>query len=229
METIEIAAELRQATGKHASRNLRRNGRLPGTFYGPKRSAVSIEVDAKEFTSKVANIEGSHLIRLRSGAQDVGDRVALIRDLQYHPVTGAVVHADFYEVDMTQKLNIKVPLHFVGKPVGVTQQGGILQPIQREVEVLCLPTDIPPFIEVDVSSLGIHDAIHIADLSVPEGVELRFDTNLTLVTVLPPTVEEVKVEAAAAEVPVEGAAPATEGAAAPAAGAKPEGSKGGAA
>jgi large subunit ribosomal protein L25 len=107
-------------------------------------------------------------------------------------------------------------LHFVGKAVGVVA-GGILQPIQREIEVECLPTEIPEFIEVDVSALGIHEAIHVSDLKPPEGVTLVADPSQTLVTVLPPTVEEAKpaAEAVEAAVPAEGA-PA-EGAPAPAA------------
>ena len=114
-------------------------------------------------------------------------------------MSGHVLHVDFYEVDLTQRLQVTVPLHFVGKAVGTTE-GGILQPVLREIEVECLPTDIPPFIEVDVSALAIHDAIHLADLQLPPNVTPVFESNEAVVTVLPPTVEEVKV----AE-PVEGA------------------------
>jgi len=128
--------------------------------------------------------------------------------LQRHPITGDVIHADFYEVDVKSKLRVRVPLAFKGKPVGV-ELGGIMQPILREVEVSCLPTDIPDAINVDVSSLGIHDVLHMSDLQPPEGVEVQFETDEPLVTVLAPTVEEVKVEAAAEEE----AAPAAEGAA----------------
>ena len=189
-------------------------------------------VNAKEFNTKFLKLEGSHLIRLKSDSPELRDRVALIRGTQHHPVTGDVLHADFLEIDLTQKLNISVPLHYVGKPVGVALQGGILQPIRREVDVFCLPTDIPEFIEVDVSSLNIHDAIHVDEIKAPEGVEISYDTNYTLVTLLPPTVEEVKVEVAAEAVAGE-AVPAAEAAGAEAAkpeaaakGAKPESAKG---
>ena len=86
-----------------------------------------------------------------------------MKELQRHPVSRALLHADLYEVDVTAKLRVRVPLHFVGRAEGV-ELGGILQPMRREVEVSCLPTDIPDFIEIDVSALGIHDAIHISDL-----------------------------------------------------------------
>jgi large subunit ribosomal protein L25 len=216
METVELEAQPRANGGKSAARHVRRSGKVPAILYGPKRRPTPISVDAREFLQKISTIEGSHLIRMRSSAEEVANRVALVKETQYHPVTGAVLHADFYEVDMAQKLRLRVPLHFTGKAVGVAL-GGILQPVQRDVEVECLPGDIPEFINVDVTALDIHDAIHVSELQAPEGVRVCYDTDATLVTVLPPTVEEVKVEEAV--VAAEGA-PA-EGAPAPEA-AKPE-------
>ena len=204
METVELTAEPRTRAGKGPTRQMRREGKVPAIFYGPKRGVSMIVVDAKEFSQKVSRLEGSHLIRLRSDAEEISNRVALIKETQYHPVSGAVLHADFYEVDMTEKLRLRVPLHFTGKAIGITL-GGILQPIQRDVEVECLPGDIPEFIGADVSELNIHDAIHISQLQAPAGVRICYDVDTTLVTVLPPTVEEVKVEEAAAEGAVEGA------------------------
>jgi len=190
---------------------MRRRGKLPGIFYGPKRRPAMIALDAKEFSEKISALEGSHLIRFRSDADDISSKVALVKSAQLHPVTGAVLHADFYEVDMLEKLRLRVPLHFSGKAVGVAL-GGILQPIQRDVEVECLPGDIPEFIHVDVSGLNIHDSVHVSSLQAPAGVRVCYDTDATLVTVAPPTVEEVKVEeAAAAEAVAEGVAPAEGG------------------
>ena len=209
MEQVELNAELRSRAGKGAARQMRQKGKVPGIFYGPKRRPAMIAVDAKEFSEKISALEGSHLIRFCSTADEIGSKVALVKAAQLHPVTGAVLHADFYEVDMTEKLRLRIPLHFTGKAVGVAL-GGILQPVQREVEVECLPGDIPEFISVDVSALNIHDTIHISGLQAPAGVRVCYDADATLVTVAPPTVEEVKVEEAAA---TEGAA--TEGAAAP--------------
>jgi large subunit ribosomal protein L25 len=224
METVELEVQIRSNGGKSAARQLRRIGKMPAIFYGPKRRPTPIAVDAKAFSQKMSAVGSSHLIRLRSSAEDITNRVALVKEAQYHPVTGAMLHADFYEVDMAEKLHLRVPLHFSGKAVGAAL-GGILQPVQREVEVECLPGDIPEFINVDVSSLNIHDAVHVSELQAPEGVRICYERDTTLVTVLPPTVEEVKVEEAA--VAAEGA-PA-EGAPAPeAAKAEPE-KKGGAA
>lgn len=194
METLEISASIRTEGGKAASRRMRRNGRVPATFYGPERPTVSIEVDAKEFGTKVAHLEGSHLIRFNSPAAELSGKVALVRELQFHPVSGAVLHADLYEVNLAKKILVRVPLHFVGKAIGVTQQSGILQPILREVEAECLPLDIPDFFEIDVTPLAIHDSIHLADIKTPEGVRLVFEANDAVVSVVAPAVEQVKAE-----------------------------------
>jgi len=213
METVEITIERRAERGKGAARRLRASGKVPGILYGPKRTTTSVAVGAEEFERKLAHLEGAHLIRLlHAGGNDaeLHERMVLVREMQLHPVTGLALHTDFYEVDLTERLTVAVTLHFVGKPVGVVN-GGILQPILREVEVDCLPTEIPEFIEIDVSALDIHDAIHAADLTLPEGVILVGDPTRTVVTVLPPSIE------AKPEVAAEVAAPVAEGAAAPAA------------
>jgi len=219
METVEVHIERRTGNRKGSARQLRRHGKVPGVLYGPNRTTVSIAVAAEEFTRKLAHLEGSHLIRLvHDGSEretELHDRMVLLREMQRHPVTAEVLHADFYEVDLTERLTVSVPLRFVGKPVGVVD-GGILQPIQREVEVECLPTEIPEFVEIDVSALHIHEAVHVGELRLPEGVTALGDAARPLVTVLPPTVEEKPVEAAEAA-PVEGAPAEAGAAAAPAA------------
>jgi large subunit ribosomal protein L25 len=217
MDTVEITIHPRSDTGKSAARRLRRAGQVPGILYGPKRTVALVAIDALQVERRLAHLEGSHLIRLVSAERadsEPGERMVLVREMQRHPVTGTVLHADFYEVDLTERLAVSVPLHFVGKAAGVVA-GGILQPILREIEVECLPTEIPEFIEVDVSALGIHDAVHLAELRLPEGVQATGEATQTLVAVLPPTVEaqptegaEVAVEPAAGEA----AAPADAGA-----------------
>ena len=202
MEEITLNIETRAEHGKGAARRLRRSGKVPGVFYGPKSAATPIAVDRKDFAAHVANLEGSHLIRFASAAADLQKRVALVREVQHHPVTGGIIHVDFYEVDLTKRLTVTVPLHFIGRAKGVAE-GGILQPILREMEVECLPTDIPQYIEVDVTALDIHDAVHLAEVQMPPNVTAVFETNEAVVSVLPPTVEEVKAapteEVAAAE------------------------------
>lgn len=206
METVEIQVEPRKPTDK--SQRLRREGKLPGVFYGPKTETVPLEINKREFLTRIAGLEGSHLIRIKSDSPLLANRVALVKEMQFHPVTGDILHADFYEVDLAAKIRVKIPLHFVGKAAGVVR-GGILQPVAREVEVECLPMDIPEYFDVDVSALDIGHSLHVTDLQIPEGVVAIQETNFTLVTVVPPTVEEAPVvEAAPVVVEGEVAAPA---------------------
>jgi len=202
VETLDIQVDARDPGSKRTARRLRRSGKIPGILYGPKTQAVALEFNKKEFSSRIAGIEGSHLVRLKSSATALADKVALVKEMQHHPITGEVVHADLYEVDLTARIRVHVPLHFVGKAVGVVR-GGILQPIVREIEVECLPMDIPEFFNVEVGELDIGDSVHIEALLMPEGIEAIFESNLPLVTVVPPTVEEAPTPAAA---PVEGVA-----------------------
>src|SRR5262245_21539000 len=221
MDAVEITIERRDGTGKGPNRRLRASGVVPAVFYGPKRSTLNITINAAEFEKKLLHLEGSHLIRLLHGGGDaeLHDKMALLREKQVHPVTGLVLHADFYEIDITERLVVSVPLHFIGKAAGVVL-GGILQPILREIEVECLPTEIPEFIEVDVSPLGIHEALHVSVLTLPTGVTPVGDPTRTIVTVVPPTIEETKPAEGAEAAPAEGA-PAEGGAAQPAAEAAP--------
>jgi large subunit ribosomal protein L25 len=201
LETLEIRVDAREKKRKRDAKRLLRQGKIPGILYGPKTQAVPLVLDKREFSSRVADLEGSHLVRLKSESSVLADKVALVKDMQYHPISGDVIHTDLYEVDLTAKIRVNVPLHFVGKAEGVVR-GGILQPIVREIEVECLPLDIPAFFDVDVSRLDIGDSVHIEELTMPEGVTAVYESNLALVAVVPPTVEEAPAAAAA---PAEGA------------------------
>ena len=201
METLEIRVDARDKKRKRDAKRLLRSGKIPGILYGPKTQAIALALDKREFSSRVADLEGSHLVRLKSESSELADKVALVKDMQHHPISGDVIHTDLYEVDLTARITVNVPLHFIGKAEGVVR-GGILQPIVREIEVECLPLDIPAFFDVDVSALDIGDSVHIEELTMPEGVTAVYESNLALVAVVPPTVEEAPAAAAA---PVEGA------------------------
>ena len=203
METLEIQVAPRDVKRKRDAKRLLRDGKIPGILYGPKTQAVALQFDKRDFSTRIAGLEGSHLVRLKSDAAELADKVALVKHMQFHPLRGDVIHADLYEVDLTAKITVRVPLHFVGKAAGVVR-GGILQPIVREVEVECLPLDIPEFFDVDVSALDIGDSVHIEELKVPDGVTIVAESNLPLVSVVPPSIEEAPTPTAA-EVPVEGA------------------------
>jgi large subunit ribosomal protein L25 len=198
LETLEIQANARAAGGKNHARRLRRSGKIPAVLYGPKTQAVALELDKKDFSTRVALLQGSHLVRLKSSLPELAEKVALVKEMQFHPISGDVTHADLYEVDLAAKIQVQVPLRFVGKAAGVTR-GGILQPIVREVEVECLPMDIPGFFNVDVSALDIGDSIHVEEIQMPADVALVFESNFAVVTVVTPTVEEAPAAAAPAE------------------------------
>ena len=200
METLEIQVNARERGSKRQARRLRREGKIPAILYGPKVKPIALELNKKDFSTRVAGMEGSHLVRLKSGSTTLADKVALVKEMQYHPISGDVMHADFYEVDLTAKIEVSVPLHFIGKAAGVVR-GGILQPIVREIQVECLPLDIPQFFNVDVSALDIGDSVHIEELPMPEGVTAVYDSNFALVTVATPSVEE---EPTAVVAPAEG-------------------------
>jgi large subunit ribosomal protein L25 len=189
LETLEIQVSAREPGSKHQARRLRREGKIPAILYGPKVQSIALELNKKEFSTRVADLEGSHLVRLKSGSTTLADKVALVKEMQYHPISGDVIHADFYEVDLTARIEVSVPLHFVGKAAGVVR-GGILQPIVREIQVECLPLDIPEFFNVDVGALDIGDSVHVEELPMPKGVTAVYDSNFALVTVATPTVEE---------------------------------------
>jgi len=206
MRSIELNVHRRQI--KESPRGLRRGGVLPGVFYGTGTENVNVKVDALEFSRSGLNGRGAHLIKFRSADSALDQRLALVHAMQVHPVEGTPVHVDFLRVDENKAVTARVTLAFVGKAKGIVD-GGIVQPICRDLEVRALPVNLPEQIEVDVTALGIHDSIHVEDLPLPEGVEILHSENFTVVTVVSPTVEEkaeAPAEAAAATETTEAAA-----------------------
>jgi large subunit ribosomal protein L25 len=195
MRSIELTVVSRPAG--ESPRRLRKTGALPGVLYGAGAESVCVKVDAHEFAKSGLSGHGAHLIKLRSVEAALDQGLALIQDIQGHPVSGLPIHVDFLRVDANKPVTASIALHFVGKAAGVNE-GGILQPARREIEIRALPANLPEQIDVDVTALGIHDAIHVEDLRLPEGVEAIFQDNFTLVSVVPPTVESAP-EAAPAE------------------------------
>lgn len=216
METGELLCEKRETRPKGVRHQVRREGRVPAVLYGPKTAPIAISVSALDIKNRVAHASSSRIMRLKSSTPELDGKHVIVKDVQRTAVSRDILHADLYEVDLNRAIRVSVPLHFVGKPAGVAE-GGILQPLERSVEVECLPLEIPEFIEVDVTSVGIHDVIHISAIKFTGNVKPIYDTDLPVVTVLPPTVEAAPTPPAAeAEAAAEAAAPA-EGGAAPAA------------
>jgi large subunit ribosomal protein L25 len=194
LEQINLNARVRKTTGNSPARSLRREGRIPAVLYGPKTEPILLSIDSREFEqiAKKSTI-GSVLLNLQIQNGDSTSRPAMVKELQTHPVTHRFLHVDFYEIDMQRKIKVMVPVVVRGKAKGV-EDGGLLQIVRREIEVLCLPTEIPEAFEVDVSDLDIGDAIHLEDIQTVGNVEIVEETNVTVVTVLAPKVEVEAVE-----------------------------------
>ena len=171
MSNFVVIAEARDDLGKGASRRLRHQGKVPAVIYGADKAPVSISVDHNEM-SKHLNDEAfySHILTVKTPA---GDEKAILKDLQRHPAKPIIMHADFLRVDMNQKLRVHVPVHCTGTDVAPgIKAGGVLTHNMNEVEVQCLPKDLPEFIEADVSKLEIGQSIHLSEMSIPAGVEV---------------------------------------------------------
>ena len=187
MEQINLTVEMRQGTGKGANRKLRAVGKLPGVVYGLGKN-LNISVDPRPI-KKLLLEEGGRNKTLNLQGEGLQGRFALIKDYLVDPVSRNLLHVDLLEIDINKKIDVTVPLNFVGKALGVAE-GGVLNIVERTVMVRCLPIAIPKHIDVDVSSLQIGDSIHLDQLVLPEGVEKVSHTNPTLVGVVPPTKEE---------------------------------------
>ena len=220
MEQINLEAQVRKTTGNGPARALRREGRVPAVLYGPKTEPVLLSIDFKDFEQIVKKSSiGSVLLKLQIKNGQTTSRSAMVKEFQTHPVTGQFLHIDFYEVDLTRKINAMIPVTVTGKSQGV-EDGGILQIVRREIEVFCLPTAIPESIVVDINELEIGGSIHVNEIALPSDVELPEDVDFTVITILAPKVEEEVVEveelAEGEEVAEEGAEEAAEGEEAPA-------------
>ncbi len=199
MEQRELTVQHRQGTGKSVAKRLRRTGQVPAIVYGGA-SPVPVTVDPKDVLRIIHGHEGStQLLSLRF-AGDGGNTVAIIRDMQFDPVTEALMHVDLQEVAMDRAITVTVAVHAVGEPAGVREQLGVLNLVLHELNVSCLPGQIPERIDADVSALMIGDVLTVAQITPPSGVRILNDPGQAVATVAPPRAEEAPVAAAVAVV-----------------------------
>jgi large subunit ribosomal protein L25 len=196
LEKIELKVSLRKTVGNGAARQLRLEGMIPAILYGPKTEPLMLSVFARELQDilKTSNI-GQVLLELLIDNGTQPSRTAMIKELQTKPVSGTLLHVDFYEVAMDQKIRISIPVVTTGKAKGL-EDGGILQLVRHEVEIFCYPNNIPESLEVDVTDLEIGDSRHIEEVSIDESFELVDEGNYTIVTILSPKSEEAEERAA---------------------------------
>jgi large subunit ribosomal protein L25 len=208
-----LEARARDSFGKNEARRTRREGLVPAVLYGtsggPNREATAIAVNPKALLKILHSESGANtLISLK--LEGAGDARVLVREYQLDPVTHQLLHADFYRVAMDRVIRVMIPVVVRGEPAGVKQQGGILEFVRREIEIECLPGDIPEHVEVDVSDLMLHQGVRVRDLAAQPKWKPVSEPDMMLVHVIMPKAEEVV------------AAPAAEAGAAPAVPAEPE-------
>ncbi len=177
--------------GNGPARRLRQTGQIPAVLYGPKTESVLLSVNKSDLDLVLKKGRSSQII-LNLVIQNNGEtytRPAMIKELQVHPVSRRYLHIDFYEIDMDRKITVGVRVVTTGKSVGV-ERGGILQIIRRELEVECLPFEVPESIVIDITDLDMGDSVHVKDISLDGDVEFLGESNLTVVTILTPKLEE---------------------------------------
>ena len=206
MKQQDLTVTVRESSGKGVARQLRMAGKVPAVFYGTETENIRLEVGTKTLKD-ILNVPGgrSSFFNLTFEGGKIKNKMAIIKELQIDPVSDQLIHADFFELSMDKKMTATVPVKLTGKAAGV-ELGGSLQPIRRELEVNCLPKDLPEVIEIDVTDLDLGQSIHVDEVKLPAGVEAPHDVNFTVVVLLAPkgaaeeeTAEAEEGEAAATE------------------------------
>jgi large subunit ribosomal protein L25 len=232
MDFAKVDVQIRESTGKGSARRMRAAGKVPGVLYGRKEEPISLTFDPLALVRSLDKERRRNTVfSLNLGAERGSDITAMIREVQFDPLSRNIVHVDFQRVSLDEDIRVLVPIVLKGTPVGVVNGGNLHHNI-HQLPIAAKPADIPLRIEYDVSGLALGQAVHASDLKLPPGVRTLLDPKASLASVVAPRAD--KADEAAAAAPAAGAegaaaAPAEGGAAAPAAGGKKEGEKGAAA
>jgi large subunit ribosomal protein L25 len=207
MQMQELTVTQREGKGKQAAKRLRREGQIPAILYGGA-TPQPIAVDPKAVLKMIHGHEGTtQLLSLKFDGGAASARMAIIRDMQFDPVSEDLLHVDLQEVAADRAITVRVAVHPVGEAVGVRDTKGILSLVLHELEISCLPTNIPQRIDADVSELAIGDVLTVRNLVAPEGVRILNDPGQAIATVSPPMAEEVAAPVVAAATPTAAAEP----------------------
>jgi len=179
---FRVQAKQREGRGKNDARRVRREGMVPVTVYGGGAETVAAVAPARDLAAILRSESGRNTI-FTIEVDGVGESEVMFHDRQIDPVKGRLIHADLTRLVKGQKIEVTVPLHLVGEPIGVKEKQGVLEQIIREIDVRCEPREIPDAIDVDVSNLDVHDTLHVSDIKVAEGVEILTDAELVIATV----------------------------------------------
>lgn len=207
MKTIELTVERRETRGKNSARRTRAEGKVPAVVYGAGKDTVPITVNLRALSDAFRGGAGENAIFLLKLQGSDQTRHAMIRDLKRDPLSRRLMHLDFVRVMMDTKIRVRVPVEVVGIAKGVKTEGGILDFVTREIEIECLPGNIPEHLSIDVAELSIGDALRVSDVKAPEGVEVVDDVEKVVVHVAHPTHEEVAAAPEAVEAAAEPAEP----------------------
>lgn len=189
---VKLTAQTRAGVGRTAVKKIKADGLVPAVIYGAKQQPLNLQVSAREIANLLSHAVGENIL-IDLEINDNGkttSRMALIQEVQHHPVRRDVLHVDFHAVSMDEKLTASIPVEPVGEASGVKNYGGLLEQSVRSLEIECLPKDLPEIINVDVSALNIGDSIHVRDIVLPSGVTALGDADLTVFIVAAPTVSE---------------------------------------
>jgi large subunit ribosomal protein L25 len=197
MKSVPLKASPRAQKRRGPVKVLRSNGRVPAVIYGRQTTPQTLEISAKEIGDLIHNHASENLLVDLSIESDArAKRLALVQEIQRHPINGKIVHVDFHEVAETEKVTVQVPVETVGEAAGVKNNGGVLEHVLFKLKVRCLPKDLPEQITVDVTSLEIGKSIHIGEITAPQGVEIMGDKKIPVVSVAAPRAEEEATPAA---------------------------------
>ena len=204
MKSVALKAYPRSQVRGGQVKQLRSKGRVPATIYGRQTKPLNLEVSSEEFSDLLHNSASENvLVDLTVDADAKAKRLALVQEIQHHPLSGKILHVDFHEVSESEKVTVQVPLETTGEAAGVKNGGGTLEHILFKLRVRCLPKDLPEQILVDVSALEIGKSIHLGEIKAPEGVEILGDKHLSAISVSAPRAEEETAAAAPAAGEVE--------------------------
>jgi large subunit ribosomal protein L25 len=199
-QQVKLKAQKRTVIGRNAIKLIKKEGLVPGVVYGSQAEPMALQVSARELTSVLAHASSEHVLVELEIVDDgqSSNRLALIQEVQHHPLRRELLHVDFHAVSTTEKITSEVPIEAVGDPLGVRTFGGLLEYSLRSLEVECFPQDLPGIVRIDVSNLNIGEALHVRDIPLPSGVEALTDADLTVVSVVASRVGEEVTETAEA-------------------------------
>jgi large subunit ribosomal protein L25 len=199
-QQVKLKVEKRTVVGRNAIKKIKSQGLVPGVIYGSQAEPMPLQVEARALTNVLAHALSEHVLvelEITDGSQNT-NRLALIQEVQHHPLRPELLHVDFHAVSATEKITSEVPIEAVGDALGVRTFGGLLEHSLRTLEVECFPQDLPEIVRIDVTNLNIGESLHVRDIPLPSGVESLTPADLTVVSVVASRVGEEVTETAEA-------------------------------